>query len=174
MIKIYPISITLLCGVFVACATVDTVRAPSPRGGLADRTPSRVNSQAIVKQDTVATAIRKPAAQKNAAIIEFGKCAYIAGKYAGRVTADGERYNPNDLTASHPTLPFGTICQVTNLRNGKMVKVRINDRFPAESGRIILISFRAAELLDMLEAGVVDARVEVLEIPQGVAKKPLR
>jgi rare lipoprotein A len=174
MIKIYPISIILLCGLFFACSTVDTVRTPSTPGGLADRAPYPDTRRTPVKQDTVSTTTVKPAVQKNSAMIEFGKCAFIAGKYAGRVTANGERYNPNEMTASHPTLPFGTICQVTNLRNGKAVRVRINDRFPAESGRIILISFRAAEALDMLEAGVVDAQVEVLEIPQGVAKKPLR
>lgn len=65
----------------------------------------------------------------------------------GKVTANGERFNPHGLTAAHRTLPFGTKVKVKNLRNGKSVVVRINDRGPFIKGRIIDLSRAAAERL---------------------------
>lgn len=76
--------------------------------------------------------------------------------------ASGGWFNPNALTAAHKTLPFGTRVRVTNLRNGRSVVVRINDRGPFIRGRIIDLSKRAATVVGMRNAGVVPVRVEVL------------
>ncbi len=81
----------------------------------------------------------------------------------GRQTASGERFRPKAMTAAHRTLPFDTRVKVTNLRNGKSVKVRINDRGPYVEGRIIDLTKAAARRLDMLDAGVVPVKVEVLD-----------
>lgn len=90
-----------------------------------------------------------------------GKASWYGKEYQGRTTASGERYNMNDLTAAHPSYPFNTIVEVKNLQNGKSVKVRINDRCPGYKGRIIDLSKRAAEEIDMIRAGVVPVRLEV-------------
>src|SRR5271165_1119570 len=74
-------------------------------------------------------------------------------------TASGEQFNPDDLTAAHKKLAFGTRARVTNLESGKTVSVRINDRGPSVEGRIIDLSKKAAEMIGIGENGV--ARVEV-------------
>ncbi len=94
---------------------------------------------------------------------ETGWASYYSDKFHGRYTASGERYNKNALTAAHRTLAFGTKVKVTNLRNGKSVIVRINDRGPWVEGRIIDLSKEAARRLDMLAAGTVPVRIEVVE-----------
>ena len=88
-----------------------------------------------------------------------GKASWYGPGFAGRKTANGERFNPRALTAAHRTLPFGTKVRVTNLANGKSVVVRINDRGPYAGGRIIDLSKAAARRIGMLKQGV--ARVEV-------------
>ena len=72
----------------------------------------------------------------------------------GPSTASGERYNMHAFTAAHKKLPFGTVVMVTNLKNNKSVKVRINDRGPFIKGRIIDLSNAAAKKVDLLNAGV--------------------
>ena len=76
--------------------------------------------------------------------------------------ASGGWFNPNALTAAHKSLPFGTRVRVTNLRNGRSVVVRINDRGPYIRGRIIDLSRRAAGIVGMRKSGVVPVRVQVL------------
>lgn len=91
-----------------------------------------------------------------------GEASYYAKKFEGRLTANGERYDPQAMTAAHRTLPFGTQVRVTRLPYGPSVTVRINDRGPFVRGRIIDLSRTAAEQIGMIEDGVVDVRVEVL------------
>ena len=76
--------------------------------------------------------------------------------------ASGGWFNPNALTAAHKTLPFGTRVRVTNMRNGRSVVVRINDRGPYIRGRIIDLSRRAATIVGMRKSGVVPVRVDIL------------
>ncbi len=87
---------------------------------------------------------------------------YYGGKFHGRKTASGERYNQYDLTCAHKTLPFHTILQVTNPRNGKSVMVRVTDRGPFIRGRDIDLSYAAAESIGMLQAGVIPVEVVIL------------
>lgn len=91
-----------------------------------------------------------------AARAESGHAAY----YGGGRTASGERSGPNELTAAHRTLPFGTRVLVTNLRNGRAVTVRINDRGPFGRGRIIDVSVAAARELGMIGSGTAMVTVE--------------
>jgi rare lipoprotein A len=91
-----------------------------------------------------------------------GLASYYADKYQGRKTANGETFDTAKLTAAHRTLPFGTRVRVTNVDNGKSVDVRINDRGPFVAGRVIDLSPAAARQLDMLRAGVVRVRLDVL------------
>jgi rare lipoprotein A len=84
------------------------------------------------------------------------------GYGAGSQTASGQRFNPNDMTAAHRTLPFGTKVRVTNKNNGKSVVVTINDRGPFIRGRIIDLSTAAAGVIGMKGAGVARVTVERL------------
>jgi peptidoglycan lytic transglycosylase len=80
----------------------------------------------------------------------------------GRGTASGEPFDKRAMTAAHPSFPFNTRVRVTNLRNGRAVILRINDRGPFARGRIIDVTEAAAEQLGMKEAGVVPVKVERL------------
>lgn len=92
----------------------------------------------------------------------YGKASYYADKFHGRKTANGETFDMYDYTAAHKELPFNTMIKVTNLNNGKTVVVRINDRGPFIKGREIDLSKGAAEKLDMIKAGVVDVKMEII------------
>ena len=93
-----------------------------------------------------------------------GKASWYGPGFHGRLTANGERYNQHALTAAHPNLRFGTKVRVTNLKNGRSVVVRINDRGPYAKGRIIDLSAAAAQTIGMIDMGVAPVRVEVLGI----------
>ena len=77
-------------------------------------------------------------------------------------TASGEKFNPNELTAAHPTLSFGTRLRVTNVTNGRSVIVRVNDRGPFVRGRAVDVSSSAAERIGMVEQGVVKVKLDVI------------
>jgi rare lipoprotein A (peptidoglycan hydrolase) len=79
-----------------------------------------------------------------------------------QMTASGERFNKRDMTAAHPSLPFGTLVEVTNTSNGKKTVVRINDRGPFKPGRIIDVSEAAAEVLDMTSRGLAPVKLQVV------------
>lgn len=81
---------------------------------------------------------------------------------SGKRTANGERFNPNGYTAAHRSLKFGTKVRVTNLRNGRSVVVRINDRGPFIRGRIIDLSYGAARAVGLHKSGVAKVRFAVM------------
>ncbi|QUX94363.1 septal ring lytic transglycosylase RlpA family lipoprotein [Marinomonas sp. CT5] len=93
---------------------------------------------------------------------ESGGASYYANKYQGRKTASGERFNQKAMTAAHKRLPFGTKVKVTNVDNGKSVVVRVNDRGPFVSGRIIDLSKSAFERIGNTRHGVIEVEIEVL------------
>lgn len=94
---------------------------------------------------------------------ETGIASWYGPGFDGRRTANGERYDQNALTAAHRTLPMPSIVRVTNLDNGRSIKVRINDRGPFSNGRIIDMSRRGADLLGFREQGTAKVLVEVIE-----------
>lgn len=93
---------------------------------------------------------------------ETGTASYYADEFNGRKTANGEFYNLNDLTAAHPSYPFNTMVKVTNLKNGKTVEVRINDRMPQFKNRIIDLSLAAAKKIELINAGIQEVKIEVI------------
>ena len=95
---------------------------------------------------------------------QYGQASWYGGKFHGRETASGERFNKYEFTAAHRKLPFGTIVRVTNLRNGKEVYVRINDRGPFVKGRILDLSLASAEALHF-------NRIEIISLPNGYTKR---
>jgi len=94
---------------------------------------------------------------------EEGKASYYSNKLAGRKMANGEKYNPKKLTAAHKTLPFGTRIKVTNLETKKSVKVKVTDRGPFTPGRILDLSYSAADKLNIVKAGVAPIKLKVIK-----------
>jgi len=98
---------------------------------------------------------------------QVGLASWYGRPFHGRTTASGERYDMHALTAAHRTLAFGTRVRVVNLKNGKSVVVRINDRGPFVKGRIVDVSRRAADQLAFRQDGITKVRVEVLKAAGG-------
>lgn len=97
-----------------------------------------------------------------------GAASFYADRFRGRLTANGERYDPNAYTAAHRSLPFGTVVRVVHESSGDWVLVRVNDRGPYGPGRrIVDLSRQAAQRLSMINDGVVRVRLEVLQLGDG-------
>ncbi len=92
-----------------------------------------------------------------------GTASYYADEFNGKITYNGEVYDMHGLTAAHPTYPMETMIRVTNLLNNRSVILRINDRMPYYPDRIIDLSLGAAVELDMVEIGLADVMIEVIE-----------
>ena len=95
---------------------------------------------------------------------EIGYASYYAGKFQGRLTANGEIFDTKRFTAAHKTLPFNTIVRVTNIENDETTFVRINDRGPFVEGRVIDLSRVAAASIGMVAAGIARVRVDVVSL----------
>jgi rare lipoprotein A len=99
--------------------------------------------------------------------IREGLASYYGKAFHGQTTASGVRFDMQALLAAHPTYPFGTLLRVTNLANGRTVRVRVVDRGPAAgpraAGVVIDLSYRAADTLRFIQAGRARVRIEVLE-----------
>lgn len=93
---------------------------------------------------------------------ETGRASFYGGEFHGRRTASGERYDHQEMTAAHRTLPFGTRVRVTNVENGKSVVVRITDRGPFRKGRVIDVSKRAARELGFVRQGTTEVELRVV------------
>ena len=94
--------------------------------------------------------------------VTSGTASWYGPGFHGRLTANGERYNMNGLTAAHKSLKFGTKVRVTNKRNGRSVVVRINDRGPYVGSRVIDLSKGAAQAIGMVNSGTASVTLEVL------------
>ncbi len=98
-------------------------------------------------------------------VSQTGIASWYGPGFHGKTTASGIIYNQHDLTAAHQTLPLGTRVLVTNLDNGRSIEVFINDRGPFAKGRIIDLSYAAAESLGMIGPGTIPVRIEVVSSP---------
>lgn len=115
--------------------------------------------------DTVPADASAPAeAPAEPAVLEVqtGSASFYANSLAGRRTASGVPYRPRELVAAHRQLPFGTVLRVTSLTNDRSVEVRVVDRGPFAKGRVLDLSRRAAEELDMIRRGHMPVKIEVL------------
>lgn len=94
---------------------------------------------------------------------ERGGASWYGKKFHGHTTSNGETYNMYAMSAAHKSLPLPTYVRVTNLKNGRQVIVRVNDRGPFHAGRIIDLSYAAASKLDMLRSGTAQVEVEAID-----------
>lgn len=98
---------------------------------------------------------------------QTGKVSWYGREFHGRITASGEKFNMYKNTAAHKTLPFGSILQAKNLKNGKTVNVRINDRGPYKEDRIIDLSYASAKKLDIVNDGDAMIGIKILHMENG-------
>lgn len=117
--------------------------------------PLSMAAGAILSLPLVATA-----AGESSGVIGSGKASYYGNEFAGKRTANGEKFQPGGLTAAHRTLPFHSRIRVTNLGNSQSVVVRINDRGPWTGGRIIDLSYGAAKAIGLHRTGTGRVKLE--------------
>ncbi len=160
-----PLRIWLLAGVSslvlvtaIVMFATRTVQADTQLSTPAASVPPSV--PALVNAQPELTPKAKIAAQRRALL--RGMATWYGTVFNGRKTASGETYDMYAMTACHPTLPFGSLVRVVNLRNKRSVVVRITDRGDLAQGRIIDLSYGAAEKLAMTEAGLAPVVLEVL------------
>jgi rare lipoprotein A len=97
---------------------------------------------------------------------QIGTASWYGESFDGKPTASGEPYDMYDMTAAHLTLPMGSYVRVTNLKNGMAVVVRVNDRGPIVPGRIIDLSYGAAQALQFKQRGLQRVRLDLMKPPQ--------
>jgi rare lipoprotein A len=142
----------------------DTTKNPSQDALQATNRLRRLLSDAPPLEEIIGEPKPEPVkvAYRNLTQFAQGMASWYGAGFDGQPSASGERYNQYDLTAAHPSLPFGTKVRVTNMDNGRSVIVRINDRGPFVRGRIIDVSFAAAQLLGIVSSGVAPVSIDVV------------
>ncbi|HSA91407.1 MAG TPA: septal ring lytic transglycosylase RlpA family protein [Terriglobales bacterium] len=129
--------------------------------------PTRTTPKAKPQAGLQAKARQKRAQNKP---YQVGKASWYGRRFHGRTTASGEPFNMYQFTAAHRQLPLGTWVRVTNLKNGRWVVVRVNDRGPVPENRIIDLSLGVAQLLGFRDRGIARVRLDVVEPPATFAQ----
>ena len=140
-------------GLMIGLLVVGLGAAQGPNNSEASSAPSR-------------SAQIKPGNQNQAGKtkpFQVGTASWYGEYFDGKPTASGEDYDMYDMTAAHPTLPLGSYVRVTNLRNGRAVVVKVNDRGPIVEGRIIDLSFGAAQALQFQHRGLQKVRLDMVK-----------
>jgi rare lipoprotein A len=150
----------------VILASLGAAQGPTSLESSNTRNTKSKISQTVGQQDVSPRKVQpKP--------FQVGTASWYGDYFDGKQTASGEPYNMYDLTAAHPSLPLGTWVKVTNLRNRKVVLVRINDRGPVVPGRIIDLSYSAAKVLHFNDQGIQKVRLDVVHRQIMAALTPL-
>jgi rare lipoprotein A len=140
-------------GLMIALLIVGLGAAQGPNNSEASSAPTRaVQANPEVRKQT----------GKNQPY-QIGTASWYGEYFVGKPTASGEDFDMYDMTAAHPTLPLGTYVRVTNLRNGRTVVVKVNDRGPIVPGRIIDLSFGAAQVLQFENRGLQKVRLDLVK-----------
>jgi rare lipoprotein A len=124
--------------------------------------PNSSEAAKVTKPTGVQTVSRRSTKQIKNQPYEVGTASWYGEYFQGKETASGEPFDMQALTAAHPTLPLGSFVRVTNLRNGRAVVVRVNDRGPVVEGRIIDVSYNTARVLGFEERGLQKVRLDVV------------
>jgi rare lipoprotein A len=121
--------------------------------------PSSLEAAKVTQPPVIETGRHKT--RKTSKAYQVGTASWYGEQFQGKQTASGEPFDMRDFTAAHPSLPLGSVVKVTNLRNGKAVFVRVNDRGPVVEGRIIDLSYNAARALGFKERGLQTVRLDL-------------
>jgi rare lipoprotein A len=153
----------------IVSATVAFIGGGAAVGRIVSTAPAGDSVNYLSEANAAADAAAEPSVAPGTVLAEavpefrqFGIASWYGGRHQGRLTASGEVFDENQLTAAHRTLPLVTWARVTNLENGRSIAVRVNDRGPYIDGRVIDLSTRAAEELGMTERGLAMVEIEVL------------
>lgn len=122
-----------------------------------------LSSCGVIRTGSVSTGPVYDESLEAGALLQAGIASWYGPDFHGKTTANGETYNMNDFTAAHRTLPFNTVVRVSNQSNGKTVDVRINDRGPYVGDRVIDLSRRAAQEIDMINSGTTGVELFLLQ-----------
>ena len=125
--------------------------------------PSSLEAAKVTQSQVIKTSEHKTRKTNKSKGFQVGTASWYGEQFQGKQTASGEPFDMRDFTAAHPSLPLGTFVKVTNLKNGKAVVVRINDRGPVVDGRIIDVSYNAARALGFKEHGVQKVRLDLTQ-----------
>ena len=117
----------------------------------------------MMKRRVAAVRRHIPAPRRDAAETKTASHGVASFYTEGTKTASGEKFDALDMTAAHPTLPFGTKLRVTNVASGRSVTVRVNDRGPYVQGRVVDVSYSAADALGMVGKGVAKVKLDVVQ-----------
>jgi rare lipoprotein A len=159
-------AVVLGAALLAACAQSSVVSRNSEFAGRSQQaSPQRNRTASFVTNKRVASAKKHtPFARRDSAAPTQIASTGIASFYTeGQQTASGERFDTHDLTAAHPTLPFGTRLRVTNVTTGQFVTVRVNDRGPYVPGRVVDVSHSAADALGMVGSGIAKVKLDVVQ-----------
>lgn len=159
-VRSVAVSVALASALSTACAPSATPQAGDV-GGSSDTSLSERPTVTMPRPSTAPPAVPDR-------WTETGEASWYGPGFAGRATANGETFDPNLLTAAHPTLPFDTRVRVTLVATGQSVVVRINDRGPFARGRIIDLSRAAADQIGLVAIGVGDVRLTLAGGPAGL------
>jgi rare lipoprotein A len=116
----------------------------------------------VATEDARGQKTRSAARVKNTDSVQYGVASFYADKFEGRKTANGETFTQRGMTAAHNGLPLGTWIRVTNLRNGRQVVVKVNDRLHHNNPRLLDLTKTAATRLGYVKSGLTKVRLEVL------------
>ena len=116
-------------------------------------------TSALDPQEALASTNRRQSSDRASGFDQTGTASWYGPRFHGRKTANGETYDQWGMTAAHRTLPLGSVVYVTNQRNGKTARVRINDRGPYAGNRIIDLSTHVADVLGIRSSGLGQVRV---------------
>ena len=159
------VAVALAAATLAACAqsSVTSRSELHATSRQAMREDNRENSLVTKRRVVIKTIKHTPyPTDRNAAKAQVASHGIASFYTEEQLTANGENFNPNELTAAHPTLPFGTRLRVTNVSTGRSVTVRVNDRGPYVPGRIVDVSYSAAETLGIVGQGVAKVKLDVV------------
>jgi rare lipoprotein A len=160
------IAVALGAALLAACAQSSVVSKNSGFVGSGRQASVERNRTASLTTNSRVALVRKhtPFARHNYAGATPTASQGVASFYTeGTQTASGEKFNTHELTAAHPTLPFGTKLRVTNVASGRSVTVRVNDRGPYVAGRVVDVSYSAADALGMVGKGIAKVKLDVVQ-----------
>lgn len=170
-----PIRAAISAGLLALLAACSSLPSTSPPTPLTSLTPSSVDAAPVARvalkarpdgltaEDSLDGDDKYQLTGEAARQFERGQASWYGPRFHGRLTASGERYDMYALTAAHKTLPFGTVVRVRSKVLGREVDVRINDRGPFAPGRVIDVSRAAAEALGLVELGVADVSLLLVQ-----------
>ncbi|SNS55525.1 rare lipoprotein A [Noviherbaspirillum humi] len=156
----------LACSISLGAAAQSASASAEPASAASASSPAVESRDKPSSKPRTASKSPKKHALDHSGKTQRGKASYYAKRFAGRKMADGTPMNPQADIAASKTLPLGTKAEVKNLENGKSEVVEIRDRGPYVDGRIVDLSPKVAEKLDIVEDGVAPVEVRPIEVPQ--------